>query len=316
MLAMPSPTLSLQIAELKPVGGGIVLLDLRNADGSNLPAFEAGAHVDLHLPGALVRQYSLYNDPAERHRYGLAVRLIEDGRGGSRAAHGLKAGDDVHVGLPRNLFTLNEAARHSILLAAGIGVTPLLAMAHRLAAIGASFELHFRCGEPDHGLIEPIRNSRWRERATVSVSGEASPDYTAMLREAKAETHLYVCGPARFTDMIQQAASHWPRGTIHTESFRPAVARTGDEAFRVQTARDGAWHQVPPDRSIVEVLANAGYVVPTSCEQGICGTCRTGVLAGTPDHRDMCLTPAQQAANALITPCCSRALTEHLVLDL
>lgn len=305
----------LTIRTVRRVNESIVLVELRDDQNRPLIPFEAGAHIDLHLPDGLVRQYSLCNSPDEHHRYVLAVRMMPNGRGGSKAVHALRPGQTVRAAAPHNLFPLDESAAHSILIAAGIGVTPMLSMAHRLSAIGASFEFHLRSRDDGPSMVSQLGGGSWQDDMIFSSSGDPRPDFRSVFSEAPSDTRVYVCGPIGFSEEIEVAASTCGL-TVRKESFVAAGPAGSDRPFRVQTASDAAWHDVPAERTILDVLQDAGYAVPTSCEQGICGTCRTRVLEGVPDHRDVCLTPTQHASNTMITPCCSRALSEKLVLDI
>lgn len=312
-----TPELIVTVTRRQLLCENVVMLELENVSDGMLPAFSAGSHIDVHLPGSLVRQYSLCNDPAERHRYRIAIRRMADGRGGSIAAHSLSAGSRLTIGTPRNAFSLVEGAPRSVLMAAGIGVTPLVAMAHRLRALDMPFDLHFRVNGARVAMVEALTEGIAPERVCLHVGeGREDFDFRTSIGHYEPGTHLYLCGPPGFVEAGRKAASNWPPEAVHSESFIAAAPGDGDVAFSVQTASDGAWHLVPADRTMLEVLAEAGYAIPTSCEQGICGTCRTGVLDGIPDHRDLCLSAADQQSNAFITPCCSRSMTEQLVLDL
>ncbi len=312
-------SLEVEVAACR-TAGEVTVVELRAPSGAALPAFTAGAHLDVHLPGGLVRQYSLWNDPAETRRYLIAVRRLEAGRGGSRAVSELGAGDRLTVSAPRNAFALDEQASQSVLLAGGIGITPLMAMAHRLAAIGAGFALHYRARPEAAALVEDIASTSWASRASFHFDGRDEDfDMASVIGPYAAGRHLYVCGPEGFMAAARGAAIDpalgWPDEAVHMEHFS-AVPAAGGATFRVQTARDGRWFDVPEDRTILEVLVEAGFDIPSSCEQGVCGTCRTGVLSGTPDHRDLCMTAKERASNRYIAPCCSRSLTAELVLDL
>lgn len=298
--------------------------ELVSVDDGPLPAFGAGAHIDVHLPNGLTRQYSLCNDPGERHRYVIGVLKDPASRGGSRALHeAVHEGDVLRVGLPRNQFALNEQATRSLLLAAGIGITPLLCMAERLARLGAPFELHYsarsRARMAFDGRIEQSGFAAHVHRHVDDGDPGQRLDLPALLAAPDAGTHLYVCGPRGFIDAVLRTAREagWNEARLHHESFvaQTAVA-DGDQAFEVRLARSRRCIMVPRDQSVTAALAAAGVAVPTSCEQGICGTCVTAVLEGEPDHRDMFLTPAEQASHRQFTPCCSRAKSPFLVLDL
>lgn len=303
---------------------GIYSFELAAIDRRPLPAFSAGSHIDVHLPNGLVRQYSLCNHPEERHRYLLGVLLDPASRGGSQAMHEqVHEGSRLRISEPRNLFPLEHGAEYSVLFAGGIGITPILCMAERLARIGALFELHY-CGRSAERMafIDYIRHSPFADRVHIHVDdGEDSQrlDTARVLSMPAADSHLYVCGPTGFMEHVLGTAREqgWAEAQLHREYFT-AAAVPADKAggFEVQLASTGQCFQVPATLSVAQVLLEAGIDIPLSCEQGICGTCLTRVLEGEPDHRDMFLTDAERARNDQFTPCCSRARSARLVLDL
>ncbi len=315
-------TLTLTVARRRVEGNGVLLLDLIDRTGRALPPFEAGAHVDLHLAPGLVRQYSLCGDPADRNRYRLGILRDPASRGGSVAAHDrLQEGTEVAVGLPRNLFPLVADASHSILIGGGIGITPMIAMAHALAAAGGSFELHY-CGRSRDAcaFLGELAEAAFRDRSALHLDdGPAGQhlDLPALLGSAPPGTHLYVCGPAGFMDWVIGEAMRLglPADRIHREYFQAEVA-TGGGAFEVMAKRSGKSVRVAEDETIVQALGRIGIKVQMSCEQGVCGTCLCTVLEGTPDHRDVFLTDEEKADNDQILLCCSRARTDTLVLDI
>jgi vanillate O-demethylase ferredoxin subunit len=319
-------TLSVRVARKTQEATDICSLELVSTDGSALPGFSAGSHVDVHLPGGVVRQYSLCNDPAETHRYLIAVLRDPGSRGGSVAVHdAVKEGDELEISEPKNHFALAHEAQRSLLLAGGIGVTPILCMAERLAVTGADFEMHYATRSRDRmAFIERIQGSAFAGKVQFHFDDGAPEqrlDLQALLAQPQAGTHLYVCGPKGFMDAVLGAAraAGWGEAQLHWEFFSAGAdtaPRTGDEAFEVQLASSGRVVVVPPDKTVVQALAEAGVEVLVSCEQGVCGTCLTRVLQGTPDHRDVYLTPEEQEANDQFTPCCSRAKSARLVLDL
>ncbi|HVO08192.1 MAG TPA: PDR/VanB family oxidoreductase [Burkholderiaceae bacterium] len=303
---------------------GICSFELASVDGSALPAFSAGSHVDVQVPGGLTRQYSLCNDPAESHRYLIGVLRDPGSRGGSVAMHErLHEGSELQISPPKNHFALaHQAARH-LLLAGGIGITPILCMAERLSAIGADFELHYATrSRARTAFFERIGSSAFAARAAFHFDdgpAEQKLDIAATLARQGSGTHLYVCGPKGFMDAVLGAAraAGWGQERIHFEFFNADVQpHSGDGAFEVQLASSGRVVAVPADRTVLAALADAGVVVPSSCEQGVCGTCLTRVIEGTPDHRDQYLLPEEQAAGDQFLPCCSRAKSPRLVLDL
>ncbi len=304
----------------------IVSLELAAEGGGPLPAFSAGSHVDVQLPNGLTRPYSLCNDPAESHRYLIAVLREPASRGGSAAVHDLVAeGQVLHIGAPKNHFALAHGATHSLLLAGGIGITPILCMAERLAFTGAPFALHYATRSPDRTAFrQRIAASSFAAQVHFHFDdGEAAQqlDLPALLAAPQPGQHLYVCGPKGFMDAVLKGAraAGWPETQLHWEFFAGAVDAepvAGDRAFEVRLASSGRVVAVPAGRSVVQALAAAGVEVPTSCEQGVCGTCLTRVLEGKPEHRDLYLTPEEQQAGDQFLPCCSRARSPLLVLDL
>lgn len=315
--------LAVTLARRSVEADGIISLQLTHAAGGRLPGYRAGAHVDLHLPNGLVRQYSLCGDPRDEDCYEIAILREEQGRGGSRSAHDdLHVGDTLHISAPRNHFPL-QAAPHSVLLAGGIGITPLLAMARELHASGSSFELHYcarsrsRAAFVDRLVASPLAGS-------VHFHFDDGPDTQRLdigvvSRSAAAGSRLYLCGPSGFMEHVISGArgAGWPDERIHHEYFAaPQPEAATGEIFEVECARAGKVVPVPAGQSIVAALRAHGIEVPLSCEQGICGTCSVRVLDGVPDHRDHFLTATEKAANDRLLACCSRALSARLVVDL
>ncbi|OLU24389.1 oxidoreductase [Pseudomonas sp. PA15(2017)] len=310
------------VTAIEPQAQDILSFDLARADGEPLPAFSAGAHIDVHLPDGLIRQYSLCNHPEERHRYQIAVLRSADSRGGSIAMHGLEQGVRLSISEPRNLFALQHDARRHLLMAGGIGITPILCMAERLSHIGGDFTLHyFARSAPQAAFVERLRQSPFAERVHLHFDdGEASkrPDTAALIGPTQAQTHLYVCGPGGFMAHVLDSARAlgWTNDNLHREYFSAEPDDQPQAGFEVQLASSGEVLKVPEGISVVEVLRGIGVEIPVSCEQGICGTCLTRVLEGEPDHRDLFLSEEEQAANDQFTPCCSRAKSARLVLDI
>lgn len=302
----------------------IASFELAHVDGRPLPAFSAGSHIDVHLPNGLTRQYSLCNNPGEGHRYVVGVLRDAQSRGGSQAMHALvNEGDVLHISAPKNHFPLAHEARHSILLAGGIGVTPILCMAERLAVAGASFEMHYCTRSVERTAFrERIAGSGFASRVTYHHDdGDAGQrlQIDALLTPVRPGVHLYVCGPKGFMDWLLGAAraAGWPAEQLHYEFFGAEVLPSdADAGFEVKLASSGQVVTVAKDQTIVQALSAIGVEIPTSCEQGVCGTCLTRILDGEPDHKDMYLTPEEQAANDQFTPCCSRSKSPLLVLDL
>ncbi|WP_457419406.1 PDR/VanB family oxidoreductase [Roseateles sp. P5_E7] len=299
----------------------VCALTLVSADGGALPGFTAGAHLDVHLPGGIVRQYSLCNAPAETHRYRLGVLLEAQSRGGSQAVHELLVtGQTLQVSAPKNHFPLATQARRSLLIAGGIGVTPILAMAQQLARAGSEFEFHYAARSAERlAFRSEIEASDWAAAAHFHV-GHGQLDVAQLLAAQGEGVHVYTCGPKRLIDAVAEAAKRlgWASERVHHEFFAGAEAPAvgGNSAFEIELAGSGRVIPVAADQTVAQALVAAGVPLLTSCEQGVCGTCLTRVLAGVPEHRDLYLTPEEQAANDQFTPCCSRSRSGRLVLDL
>jgi len=293
---------------------------LASVDGTDLPPFSAGSHIDVHLTTGLTRQYSLCSSPDERRQYRIGVLKDPSSRGGSRSMHELRVGETLFISAPRNLFALAHESRHTMLFAGGIGITPILCMAQRLAKTGAAFELHYCARASERAaFVEELRQSSFSDQVFFHFD---DGDYDLKLNAEKVlatpqpGSHLYVCGPTGFMTFIlgTAKANGWPSGNLHREYFSAPEVNRGAEIFEVMLASTGKIYSIAADKSVVEVLAEEGIEIPVSCEQGICGTCITKVLEGEPDHRDMFMTQEEHSLNDRFTPCCSRAKSSRLVL--
>jgi vanillate O-demethylase ferredoxin subunit len=297
-------------------------LELRAVDGSELPPFEAGAHVDVYLPRDIIRQYSIWSDPHDRTRYCIAVLKTPDSRGGSVAVHALQPGARIKIAPPRNAFALVENAPASLLIAGGIGVTPIMAMASRLAALGRPFTIHYCARRRDDAAFVPHLQALAAEGALrLHFSDEPHPGRfhaRTVLAAAPPGVHLYICGPARLIESVLAAGRElgWSEDRLHAELFKAAPLDADAQAFDLHLIRSGRVLHVSAKQTALDVLTAHGVGVPSSCAQGICGTCVTKVLDGVPDHRDRYLTPAEHDSGTVFTPCCSRARTPVLVVDL
>lgn len=325
--AVTHSLLDVRVTKKSEEAPGIHSFELVEPHGGVLPAFSAGAHIDVHGPTGIVRQYSLCNHPAERSRYLIAVLRDPQSRGGSQAMHEqVQPGDILRISRPRNLFSLAPDSPHSLLLAGGIGITPIVCMAEHLADGGGSFEMHYFARSREktafHGRIG---RSRFHQQVTFHFDDEPATtrqSLPALLASQRAGTHLYVCGPRGFLEAVLGAARarQWPEALLHYEYFGAAAVDAAgaakDTAFEVKLASSGLTCTVAAGQTVVAALAARGVEIPVSCEQGICGTCLTRVLSGKPDHRDQFLTPEEHAANDQFLPCCSRACGPLLVLDL
>jgi ferredoxin-NADP reductase len=324
-VSRPQTNLSLVVRQIRFEAEGINSYELTDPEGGELPPFTAGAHIDIHLANGVVRQYSLCNSPMERHRYVIAVLRDEKGRGGSRALHdSLRVQDIVTVSAPRNNFRLAPAAKKVILLAGGIGMTPLKSMAHALEATGVPFELHYCARNAGCVAFREQLESRWEHGKLHFHFDHGDPaqglDIAGLLRTAGDDTHLFYCGPGGFMKACAEASSHWPAGTVHFEHFKApepppaALDAMAPGSFMVKIASTGALLEVPAERSIADVLEEAGVHIETSCQAGLCATCKIRYLEGEVDHRDFILDDGERGQ--WLTACVSRATSGTLVLDL
>jgi vanillate O-demethylase ferredoxin subunit len=302
---------------------GVCSFELVADDGGLLPTFSAGAHIDVYIAPGLIRQYSLCNAPSERDRYRVAVLLEPQSRGGSSGMHEkIQVGDLVRISHPKNHFELT-LANHSLLLAGGIGVTPILSMAHTLHVMGKEFEMHY-CGRSADRMafLSEIGDSAFVNHVKIHTDDglpELKFDADGILANPSVDTHLYVCGPSGFMDYVLATARRhgWSENQLHREYFAGVdTKQASDATFEVRIASSGKIFQIPADKSVIDVLTSNGVDIPFSCESGVCGTCLTGLLEGIPDHRDTYLTDAEREVNNQFTPCCSRAKSPLLVLNI
>ena len=307
-----------RVASIRPVATGILRFELEPADRRPFAPFAPGAHIDVTTPGGPVRQYSLCGDPAQPKRYAIAVKLEPEGRGGSASMHrSIEEGEALAFTGPRNLFPLAAGEGSSLLIAGGIGITPIYAMAQWLAARGRPWELHYCARSAGHAAFGAELEALPGGRVSTYFSETPLLDAHALLREVRAGTDVYCCGPAPLMQAVKEATAHWPPGRVHFEYFAaPAVAWPPNTAFEVELSRQGKVLAVPRDRTILQVLRAHGTDVPSACEEGVCGTCEVRVLAGDPEHRDMLLSDAEKAAGRTMMVCVSRATSQRLVLDL
>jgi vanillate O-demethylase ferredoxin subunit len=305
------------------VATDVCSFELVDIDGGGLPRFSAGAHIDVHVGETYIRQYSLCNDPEEAHRYAIAVLREPASRGGSVAMHQLEEGAVIEISEPRNHFPLVGGAGHSILLAGGIGITPVLCMVEHLAKTGASYELHYCTRSPERTAFRArLAHPDIRDQASIyfdTMPQHERADLSSILASPSPQAHVYVCGPAGFIDAVLGAARQngWADANLHREYFAAQPSESGDNSpFQIKLACSGRIIDVTSQQTAVEALQACGVDIPTSCEQGVCGTCVTRVLSGEPDHRDSYLTDEERAANDQFLPCCSRSKTAMLTLDL
>lgn len=301
----------------------ILSFELVSADASRLPAFSAGSHIDIHVCPGVIRQYSLCNGPADVDRYLIAVKREANSRGGSAALHEkVRQGDLLRISSPRNNFPLvNTASRH-LLLAGGIGVTPLLSMALHLAESGARFQLQYFTRSVESTAFYDFLSAELKGNVVFNYGLEPQElgSFLGRLLQARHDgDHLYLCGPRPFMELVRTtAAVTWPSESVHLEYFAadPTSFAGRATAFSVHLARSGHTYTVPEGKTIVQVLAENGVEIETGCEEGVCGSCLTSVAGGVPDHRDIYLSEDEKRTGDKIVPCVSRSRTPVLVLDL
>lgn len=313
----------LLLRQIRHEARGIASYELVAPDGAPLPAFTAGAHIDLQLPGGLVRSYSLVNPPADTHRYVIAVNRDRDSRGGSSWLHEVpRVGELFTASAPRNDFPLAEHAASSVFIAGGIGITPFMAMASRLRQLGRPWQLHYAARSRAQAAFAEALQALADGQPGCGVGLHLSEqeagrlDVARVVREAPAEAHLYCCGPAGMIDDFLKACAQRPAPHVHHERFAASQQAATGGGYEVALARSGRSFAVAPGKSILDTLLDHGVDVQYACSEGICGTCKTGLLEGEADHRDDYLTPGERAANQSIMICCSGARSRRLVLDL
>jgi len=309
--------IDVRVTNVRALTADTKLIEFQPVAGAALPAAQPGAHIDVHLPDGMIRQYSLVNPNAAPSSYAIGVKLDPNSRGGSRYLfERLASGQSLSIGAPRNHFPLTPNARHSVLFAGGIGITPIWAMLQQLKASASSWELHYAArSRADMAFREELEAL---EAAHLHFDDENDGkvlDLGAIASQAPPETHFYCCGPVPMLDAFRAATAAMPSEQVHFEYFAAKEERNLDGSFVVELARSGKEFFIPPGKSILEVLHEAGFDADSSCQEGICGICETAVISGIPDHRDAVLSDHERATNKIMMICCSGSKTDRLVLD-
>lgn len=314
--------LAVRVSDVRDEAVGIKTFELVDPDGKDLPAFTAGAHIEVHLGEGIIRSYSLCSDPADRSRYVVAVLREEGGRGGSKAMHDdVKAGDELTISAPLNHFPLaGREARAHLLLAGGIGVTPMLAMIAELEAKGARWHMHYLTRNEERTAFRD-ELSPYVEAGKVHIHHDdgdpaKGPGIASLLADFEIGTHLYYCGPPGFMSACAASLEAWPPHAIHREFFSAPENEFSDAdnvSFEIKIKSSGETLPVAADESIVDVLRSAGYDVETDCNEGYCGTCITRYVSGEPEHRDTVLSEKERKTYVMV--CCGRAKGGVLELD-
>lgn len=308
--------LDLVVAAVDHVSEGVVAVELTSTDGSPLPGWTPGAHIDLLLGDDVVRQYSLSGDPADTTRWRIAVLLTPDTRGGSKRVHELQVGETVRIRGPRNHFVLAASPAYTF-VAGGIGITPILPMIAEAEASGADWRL-FYGGRTRTSMAFVEELAAYGEKVTLVPQDELGHlDLATILGTPRPDSLVYCCGPTPLLDAVEACCETWPTGALHLERFTAqAVDTSGDTPFTVVFQRSGVEAEVPADRSVFAVARDHDVTVLGSCLEGICGTCETEVLEGDVDHRDSVLDEEEKEADEVMMICVSRCRGPRLVLDL
>ena len=296
------------------------IYEFQRLDGGPLPAYTPGAHIDVHLPNGIIRNYSLLIAKPDPHVYTIGVKRDPASRGGSRHIHDdLRVGTVLKISAPRNNFPLKEDAAHAVLFAGGIGITPIWCMVQRLEELGRAWQLYYSCRSRADAAFLQALEAMTSKSAHLHFDDEAKGkflDIPGILADAPKDAHLYCCGPAPMLKAFEEATANWPREQVHVEYFTAKQAPDRKGGFTVELARSKQEFFIPEGKTILQVLLDEGIDVDYSCELGICGACEQRVISGEPEHRDAILTEEEQAENQRVMICCSGCKTERLVLDL
>jgi phthalate 4,5-dioxygenase reductase subunit len=317
----PELVMTLRVKNATPVARDVRQFDLVHSEGAELPEFTPGAHLLIQAPNGVTRRYSLCTAPHERFHYAIAVKREAHGRGGSISmVDSLDIGDLVHVSMPRNDFELDEAAPSVLFIAGGIGITPIRSMVRHLMRDGGKpFKLYYLSRDPQATAYrDELLGPEFDGKVEIHHDhGDPARSFDLWpLLERPTGTHIFCCGPTALMHAVRDMTGHWPTAAMHFEDF--GVGRSGrtveDKAFTVRIGVGGPSIAIPADGSILASLRAHGYSVRSSCESGTCGTCRTKLLSGEPDHRDLVLTDAERAHEIMV--CVSRARSPELVIEL
>ncbi|MBM3511725.1 MAG: oxidoreductase [Alphaproteobacteria bacterium] len=324
---MAIPTLSVRVNKITREADDIYSYELVDPTGAALPGFSAGAHVDVHTPAGIVRQYSLANDARETHRYVVAVQREPQSRGGSKSlVDQVKEGDTITISAPRNNFPVDRAAGRHVLIAGGIGITPILAMTRQLAAANADYKLYYIARTPEKMAFQTVLKGKEFAGHIEFIFDGGDPskglDVKKLLATRADGAHVYCCGPTGLMNVVKEAAKQsFPEDAVHMEYFtaEPAMLEAGrrqNKSFKVKVKSSGKEFEVPADKSILDVLRANGFDLDSSCEEGICGTCATQVVKGEIEHRDLFLTEKAKREGKWMMICISRAKGDTLTIDL
>ena len=321
MSAQNSPRLTVRLTQIRLEADAVVSYEFRAPGQAQLPPFSAGAHIDLFLPNGMTRSYSLLNDPHERQRYLIAVQREVNGRGGSAWMHqSPRIGDSFQISSPSNDFPLCEDASESVFFCGGIGITPIMSMIRRLNRLGRPWRLYYAARSPESAAF--VRELRGADGATQPIDFRfesalaARLDLHGLIAATAPDAHLYCCGPRGMVDDFLSACAKWAPERVHYERFAAAAEAASAGGFDVVLNRSGRRIAIAAGKSILDALLDSGVEVQYACSAGVCGTCKTAVIDGVPDHRDDYLTDNEKRSNHAVMVCCSGSLSSTLVLDL
>ncbi len=320
MSSIPQADIPVTVTRAEKIADGIHLFEMRRKNGSDLPAFTPGSHINLRVPNGLMRKYSLCSDPAKPESYQIAIKREDGGRGGSvYLIDKTSVGDEWMISAPDNAFALPQRGDQFIFIAGGIGITPFIAMIHALKHDPAKkYKLYYCSRSPEMTAFrEELSAPEYKGKVFIHYDGgdpAKSLDLWPIVEERKNREHLYCCGPRGLMQAVRDTTGHWSSAAIHFEAFSDADARRADDTpFTVKLAKSGEVIEVPVGTTILEAMRAKGHDVPSSCESGTCGTCRTKLISGEADHRDLVLTESERGSQIMI--CVSRAKTPDLVID-
>jgi ferredoxin-NADP reductase len=310
-------TISMRLTSIRYAAADINLYEMRRPDNAPLPSVAPGAHIDVHLPNGLMRQYSLVTADGDPRAYVVGIKRDRASRGGSAFMHDrLRVGQTLDIGGPRNHFPLDETVGCTVLVAGGIGITPIWAMAQRLLKLGRAFELHYACRERrEAAFLEQIEALPQVHLHVDAEQGGKPLDIAAIVARAPQDAHYYCCGPLPMLTAYEAATAALDPAQVHAEYFMPKAQAACEGGFVVELQRTGQTFGIPEGKTILQVLREAGVAAPYSCEEGICGACMVKVVSGTPDHRDSILSEREKQRGDAMLICCSGSKSEKLVID-
>ncbi|MBL4800297.1 MAG: oxidoreductase [Emcibacter sp.] len=316
----PPPVFQVEITKVESMTAEVTKYHFARTDGTDMPAFDAGAHIDVVVAPEFFRQYSLSSDPSDLSNYQIALLREEDGRGGSKLMHRIfQEGRKIFISPPHNHFPLDETAEKSYLMGGGIGITPMIAMAHSLHKLGKDFELHYSCSSRSKaGFLNDFSNVPWSHKVHLHFSDEGSRvNLEALFADTNENHHIYVCGPERFIAAVLEAgiSAGFSEDNLHREYFTtPEAPDYVNHAFRLKLAKSGKDIYVPENKSATDALADAGIQVDVKCSDGLCGVCACGLLDGDVEHRDFVLSKKGRSEKIIL--CSSRARMKDGVITI